>query len=167
MSSLLGLAFFVIGVVAKLGRQRLPHPSTRGAGRSAGNNLNPNPNPNPEQRASCLRDPAVEHFRQGGGEGLTRRYSSFEDFASEQSAKRRSNETLGVPIVTSTDGPKAARSLPAAIIIGVQVRVAPASWFSVSSPECVISSLLSVVERFVRSTALSTAACGCGKVFFM
>lgn len=53
-----------------------------------------------------------------------RRYSSFEEFASEQqqSARNGSDETLGVPLVTSPGGrPEAARSLPVAIIIGVQV----------------------------------------------
>ena len=58
---------------------------------------------------------------ESGGEGLTRRYDSFEEFASEQYAKLTNNETLDVPIVASPDGPEASRSIPAAIIIGVQV----------------------------------------------
>ena len=94
--------------------------------------------PCPELSTTAVRHPAssVRHdvsaasnFRQkggggggGGGGGLTRCYGSFEEFASEQYAKMESNETLGVPIVTSPDGPEASRSIPAAIIIGVQAR---------------------------------------------
>lgn len=77
-----------------------------------------------KSRIELSRSRSQTGVRQGGGdEGLTRRYSSFKEYASEQhrSAKSGSNETLGVPIVGSPDGPEACMSIPVAIIMGVQV----------------------------------------------
>lgn len=75
--------------------------------------------------SSCLAVSKRNVRRQSGGGvgdsggGLTRRYGSFEEFASEQFAKIGTNETLAVPIVTSPDG--SSTSIPAVMVIGVQV----------------------------------------------
>ncbi len=68
--------------------------------------------------------------RDGGGreEGLTKRYDSFEQYAEEHFAGVGTDEPpppppLPVPIVPSRKGPKFSSSLPAAIIIGVQVKI--------------------------------------------
>lgn len=85
------------------------------------------------RRVSSLPPPILQDDgeAESSGQPFVKRYKNFQRYAAEQAA--HGNSSLPVPIVSSPKGPEASRSIPLAVIIGVQASrgIKYAAWFTV------------------------------------